>query len=726
MVLRRSVLAWLGLAAALLLALLLYTLYAPPHPDSAGNQQVATPPSGPAVRLLRLGLNISADSALHDAAQRFASMIGERSAGRLKVEVYPDQQLGNDDQMLEMARAGSLDLLLIPTAKLSTAIPAMQYADLPFYFADKAELYAMLDGEPGRLLLGKLAAIDLVGLTFWENGFKQFTANVPIRTPADFAKLRVRTMKSRILADQFETLGAKAIPIDFHATWQALADGAVDAQENPLIAIVAMRFHEVQRHLTLSDHGYLAYAFTASRKTFEALPPEDRTLIEAVARELTAWERDETARREQKLLEIIRAAGVTIHTLDPEARAAFRAAMAPIADKFAFEIGHDLLAITEELRYHAALAALAPEAPRPLLIGLAADLSGGAAQAGGAILRGIQLAVTELNAQGGLLGRPLTIIARDHAGNAQLGRHQVIELASTPDMLAVFGGLHSAAVLEALPEIHRIGIPVLVPWAASQGLTNHDYRPNYVFRVSLSDQHVGPFLLQHALARGPRVRVLLERSSWGRSNESAMESLLAGRPAGEVGIEWLNIGDPALDAVADRLASDQVDAVVLVANPPEASRIVQALARQPHPPTVFAHWGLTGADFWRTNAATLDKVELLFVQSVIMDDTAHHPRLNAFKATYRARFGLDRDTPIPSPIGTAHAYDLTHLLALAVRQAGTSEHAAIRDALEQLPAFEGVMQTYAPAFSPENHEALDHSHLHLARFDDKGRIVAAD
>jgi len=97
--------------------------------------------------------------------------------------------------------------------------------------------FAMLDGEPGRLLLSKHAAIDLVGLTFWDNGFKPFTANTPIYSPRDFAKLRIRTMKSPTLADQFASLGAQSIQIDFHATGQALADGAVDAQENPWLQL---------------------------------------------------------------------------------------------------------------------------------------------------------------------------------------------------------------------------------------------------------------------------------------------------------------------------------------------------------------------------------------------------------------------------------------------------------------------------------------------------------
>lgn len=725
MVLRKSVWMGLGLAAALLVAFLLQVLPAAPRTDRAA---IPAPPdsSRTSARTLRLGLNIAADSALHDAAQRFARIVAEGSAGRLTVAVHPDQQLGSDDQMLEMTRAGTLDLLLIPTAKLSAAIPAMQYADLPFYFASKDELYAMLDGEPGRILLGKLGTIDLIGLTFWENGFKQFTANVPIRSPADFANLRIRTMKSRIIADQFESLGAKAIPIDFHATRQALADGAVDGQENPLIAIVGMHFHEVQKHLTLSNHAYLGYVFAASRKTFETLPPAQREIIEQAARELTRWERTETARREAQLLETVRAAGVTIHTLSAEEHAAFRAEMAPLADKFAFEVGYDLLAKTDELRHRQDDAAHAAGTPRPLLVGLDADLSGAGAQAGGAILRGMQLATDEINREGGLLGRPLRIIARDHGGIPQLGRHHVLELAALPDMLAIVGGMHSTPILEALPDIHRLEIPFLVPWAATQGVTQHDFRPNQVFRVSISDNHVAPFLLKHALARGTRVKVLLERSAWGRSSELALAPMIAETTPGRVDIGWFNIADTGLDAEVAAIVAQGFDALVLVANAPEARLIIHAMAHQPRPLPVFAHWGLTGADFWRDSATALDKVDLRFAQSILMDETKTHPQLAAFQAAYRARYGLSETAPIPSPIGSAHAYDLIHLLALAVRQAGEPSRAAIRDALEHLPEHTGLLRTYAPAFSPENHEALDMSLLHLARFDDKGRIVAAE
>lgn len=679
-------------------------------------------PQDASVRQLRLGLNIAADSALHAAALKFAEAVETRSKGKLKIAVFPDQQLGSDDQMLEMARNGTLDLLLTPTAKLSSAIPAMQYADLPFYFAGREELYAMLDGEPGQILLSKLNAIDLIGLTFWENGFKQFTANTPIRKPQDFARLRIRTMKSPLIADQFSSLGAQPIPIDFHATYKALADGAVDGQENPLVAIHGMRLHEVQKHLTISNHAYLGYVFSASKRVFETLSPELREIIHSTARELTLWERQETARREVDFIEKIRAAGVEIYTLSPEERQRFRVAMAPVADKFAFAVGYDLLAKTEELRF----AQMAPRENDSYVIGLDADLSTGGAQAGGAIYRGMQLAVDEINQKGGLLGKPLRIIALDHGANPQIGRQNLERLAQMPSLLAVMGGMHTAVITDELSEIHRLKLPYLIPWAAGQGLINHQYRPSYTFRVSINDGQVAPFLLERAVKMEGHVAVLLERSAWGRSNEAALQALIAKLPAGKVELVWLDAGDPNINSTIDALVSNGLGALVMVANPLESRIIIQAMARQAKPVPIFSHWGLTGGDFFTPMHSALQNVDLRFVQSILIGEGRAHPKLGNFLARYRERYSLAPDAVVPSPIGSVHAYDLTHLFARAVSQAKSADRQAIRNALESLPRHNGVLRDYNPPFSAEQHDALDRNLLYLARFNDRGHIVLAE
>ena len=692
----------------------------------APKSQVTEQARKPEVRVLRLGLNIASGSALHAAAMRFAEVVNERSGGKLQVSVHPDQQLGSDDQMLEMARSGSLDLVLIPTAKLSSAIPAMQYADLPFYFSGREELYAMLDGEPGRMLLSKLAAIDLVGITFWENGFKQFTANTPLRNPHEFAKLRIRTMKSPLIAEQFESLQAQAIPIDFHATYKALADGAVDGQENPLVAIVAMRFHEVQKHMTLSNHAYLAYVFAGSKRAFETLSPEQRDIVSRAAQELTTWEREETARREIAFLETIRAAGVAVHTLTAEERQNFAKALAPIADKFGFEVGYDLLVKTEELRHIAQERSPQAGGKEPLVVAVNVDFSGRGSLAGGAIYRGVQMAAEDINRNGGLLGRPVQVIARDHSALGPKGLKNLEDFAAMPEVLGIVGGMHTAVITEELESIHRLKMPYLIPWAAGQGLIAHNYKPSYTFRVSVSDAQIAPFLLERARKSGPRTVVLLENSVWGRSNEAALRPMLAALPPNSVTVDWFNGGEPSFEA---RLASPlyrDADAIVLVANSVESRLVVQAAATQEKPVPVFAHWALSGADFWKESQAPLQKVNLRFVQSVLLDDTQTHPRLPRFIQQYQRRYGLDKNAVIPAPSGTVHAYDITQLLARAVAQAKSTERSVIRNTLESLTPYAGVLTDYKPAFTKDRHDALINPVLHMARFDSHGRVVRAD
>jgi C4-dicarboxylate-binding protein DctP len=275
---------------------------------------------------LRLGLNMPDDTALCDAAERFALLVVERSGGNVQVKVFPNQELGNDHEMIEMVREGDLDMALTPTAKVSPLCPAMQLLDLPFLFPSQEQTYAALDGEPGRLLLKELEPYGLVGLTYWGNGFKQFTGPRPLRTPADFEGLKMRIMKSRILAEQFEALGAFPLPVDFHRTYDALKDGIVDGQENPLVAIVSMRFHEVQPHLTLSNHGYLAYVFYISEKVWDELAPDVRDLLTQTALDVTPWERQEMTRREIDYLRTIEAAGVKVHEPTLAERSALREA----------------------------------------------------------------------------------------------------------------------------------------------------------------------------------------------------------------------------------------------------------------------------------------------------------------------------------------------------------------------------------------------------------------
>lgn len=712
--------AWISFTVLILLAALtLFFLF------GHGEKQVAshegdTAPAGAEWRL-RLGHNSKTDSALHWAAQKFADRIKTRSDGRIAVSIHPAQELGNDHQMVEMARAGNLDFLLTPTAKFSAAIPSMQYADLPFYFPSREALYAMLDGEPGRMLLTKLESIGLVGVAFWENGFKHFTANHPLITPEDFKGLKFRVMKSRLIIDQFKELGAHAIPIDFHATRQALKAGVVDGQENPLVAIHNMGFHEVQSDLTLSGHAFLGYVFSISAQTFDHFPVDLQTLILETIRELTPLEREETRRREEGFIDQIKAAGVRIHRLTPQARKAFMKVLAHIPSQFEEQLGPDLISKTEEL-----LAELAPEDERgnSLLIGLDADLSSDAAPAGLAIKRGMMLAAREINAAGGVLGRPLKILARDHRAMPSRGVANINHFAQKENLIAMMGGLHSWVALAEAPEAHRLKLPFLIPWAAANGIVDNGQSPNWVFRASVNDKFVGPFLVKGARDRGyDRVALLLENSVWGRSNHVSITERLDQLGLKPVLVKWFDRSEGEVAPTLTAIEKSGAEVILLVANPWDGVKIIDALAERPDPLPVISHWGITGGAFWKQARKALKRVDLTFLQTFSFLAHANQPKVARIIKAYGQAFDVQGPEAIFSPVGTAQAYDLVHMLAAAVEKAGSADRAAIRKALEELGTMEGLIRDYDPPFTPERHEALEVADYHLARFDEAGRIV---
>jgi C4-dicarboxylate-binding protein DctP len=668
---------------------------------------------------LRFGHNVPPDSAMHQAALRFAKEVARESAGRVKVTVFPAQHLGNDHEMVEMARNGELDIILTPTAKMSVPVPAMQYADLPFLFPTREDAYDMLDGEPGQMLLDKLEAIGLIGVTFWENGFKQFTGNQPLRNPADFQGLKIRVMKSRMLMEQFEALGAHPIPIDFYATRKALADGVVDGEENPLIAIVSMGFHEVQSDLTLSNHGYLCYVFSISKKVFDRLPPEIQQILLTTAKELATWEREETQRREGKLLQIVREAGVTIHQLDDASRKQFEQKTAYIADQYEAVIGAGIMSKTQQLLYEKYAT---NSENKPIVIGLDTDLSMDARISGLAIKRGAIMAVNEINKQGGLLGRHLRLIARDHQGIPTQGIKNIKAFASDPNVVAVIGGQHGSVVNSELDLVHQQGIPFLLPWAAVAKAVDNGYLPNFVYRVSANDRLAAPYIIQQAIKNHRRPAIFYQNSVWGRGNLSYMRDYLKAEGLQFVYEEMINRG--AVVDFTQLLEAAKVkgaDVIVMVLKPKEGGELIDAMSTQNKPLPLVAHWGIVGGTTWQVHSEAIAKLNLSVFQTFSFINN-ERPQAKELAQSFIRHFGLDSARQIEAPAAVAQSYDLVQLLALAIKQAGTAERLAVRDALEQLPPHNGVVRFYPLPFSTEHHDALGIESYQMTRFARDGAL----
>jgi len=715
---------YISLASVLVLILvfLIWLIFVPTAEQNTKNLNDNRPIKKEIITL-RFGHNSPIDSALHQAALRYANEIKEKTNSQVEIKIYPLQELGNDHQMVEMARNGDLDILLTPTAKMSVAVPSMQYADLPFFFPTREDLYELLDGEPGQMLFDDLREIGLIGVTFWENGFKHFTGNEVFLSPDDFKGKKIRVMKSRIIMEQFKSFGAEAVAIDFHSTRQALKDKVVDGQENPLIAIVGMGFHEVQSHLTLSEHAYLGYVLSISEKSLKKLPQNLQFMLIETAKEITPWERKETQRREEELIKIVKKAGVIVDKLSEENRKKFAKKTEYIARKFEDVIGSDIISKTQDLllqKYGPD-----PKEKKQIVIAIDADLSMGGKVAGLAIKRGVELAIDEINKDGGVLGKELVLLAKDHRAVSSMGVQNIKEFVNRGDVVGIIGGLHSAVIVDEIEIIQNSKIPYLVPWAAAAEVIENGYEDNYLFRASANDRLVSSFITSFTLKKHKKPAIIVENSIWGRSNLKRMKVFLEEKGIKNITAIVYNRGQKYFQKEVQKILNSDSDSIIMVANSNEASLIVQELVKQKKVLPIISHWGIIGGTFFDDNREILKDLDLNFFQTFkfCKNNTPHCKKLSK---DYMKSYSHKYTNEIKAASGVAQAHDLTHLLVMAIEKANSTDHKKVKEALENLPPYEGISKRYKRAFSYERHDAFDEKDFYMAKFSRDGKIIAVN
>ena len=373
----------------------------------------------------------------------------------------------------------------------------------------------------------------------------------------------------------------------------------------------------------------------------------------------------------------------------------------------------------------AAAVAVAAE-KKPVYVGLDAELGYAGSTSAQAIRMGMLIAMEEVNQAGGVLGgRPLKLIERDNKSLPARALENLKELATQPDLVAVFGGRLSPVFLESLPLVHELKLPLLNPWAAVDGIVDNGYAPNYVFRLSMRDSWAMPTMLRHAAKKGAKqVGLLLVNTGWGRGNHKAAEAYVALHPEMKiVGTEWYNWADKTfLDKVA-ALKQAGAQAIVLVANF-EASRLVREMAALPKAERlpIVSHWGVSGGNFAEEAGPALQEVDFALVQTYSFIG-AKRPKARQVLAAAQKMFDVKDARSLAAPVGLAHAYDLTHILARAIARAGSTERAAVRDALEQVRDYDGLIKRYPRPFTPERHEALSLEEVFMARYAPDGAIV---
>jgi C4-dicarboxylate-binding protein DctP len=295
---------------------------------------------------LKVGHNQMEKTVRQKAALKFKSLVEERSKGEIQVQVYPAQQLGNDLERLQALQMGTLEASISALPRMASALPAVQVFDLPFLFPSYEVLFKVADGKVGKELSDQMEKkLKIKGVSFWHTGFKQFTANTPIRKPDDFQGLKVRTMENPLLIAQYRALGGNPVPIDFHELYTSLQQKVVEAQENDINTIHDMKFYEVQKYITISNHAWIGHVFAFSDAFLKKLPKNLETIVIKAAQEAAKDDRYGVIDAEKAMLQTMQDKGLTVIQLNAQELDSFRKKTRPVHDQFADKIGKDLVAL---------------------------------------------------------------------------------------------------------------------------------------------------------------------------------------------------------------------------------------------------------------------------------------------------------------------------------------------------------------------------------------------
>lgn len=279
------------------------------------------------------------------AALEFKRLAEERTRGRVRVEVYPNSTLYRDREEMEALQLGAVQMLAPSLAKFGAlGMRDFEVFDIPYIFPNREVLKTVTKGEIGRQLLGQLDNRGILGLAYWDNGFKVMSANSPIKRPGDLQGKRMRIQPSRVLEAQMEALGATPIPMAFSEVYNALDTGLVDGTENPPSNLYSKNMHEVQTHVAVTNHGYLGYAVIVNKKFWNSLPNDIRLTLERCIADATLKNDEEAERLNQEALKAVDAhPNAKVHYLSDAERAEWQTALAPVQKRMEGRISRKLL-----------------------------------------------------------------------------------------------------------------------------------------------------------------------------------------------------------------------------------------------------------------------------------------------------------------------------------------------------------------------------------------------
>lgn len=308
-----------------------------------------------AQKVLKVGIGLAEDHPQGVSIKKFGELLSQKTNGKVTAKLFASGSLGNDVSMTSSLRGGTLEMTVPDSSTLVNVVKDFGVLNLPFAINTEQEADALLDGPFGKKLLDHLPEKGLVGLAFWENGFRHVTnSRKPIVKAEDFSGLKIRVIQNPLFIETFSKLGANAVPMPFTELYGALEQKAVDGQENPTSTILASKFYEVQKHLVLSKHIYSAWVLLISKKAWDGLSTEEKSAVQEAATEATQFERKTIRAFSETALDELKKNGLQLTDLPAAEQAKLKEKLQPVVAKFSKDFGEgpakEMLAELEKIR----------------------------------------------------------------------------------------------------------------------------------------------------------------------------------------------------------------------------------------------------------------------------------------------------------------------------------------------------------------------------------------
>ena len=373
----------------------------------------------------------------------------------------------------------------------------------------------------------------------------------------------------------------------------------------------------------------------------------------------------------------------------------------------------------------ALLTTLPATAADEIKIGLVTALSGQSARAGEAITRGISIAIDELNAAGGVLGRKFVLVSRDDEATPAKGVTAARELVFNEKVAVLFGGLDTPVSMAIVPIMNQAKVPFVGPWAAGTAITRNGANPNFVFRVSAVDELVDKAILQYAQKtfNTKKPGLILVNNPWGESNEKGLRAAMDAKGVKPAGVEKFEGNDVDVVPQLTRLKQGGADTLFLVGNVGPSSQVVKSLDRMGWKVPIVSHWGPAGGRF--TELAGPSAKDVHFVQTYSFFGTQTPVGAKVMKMLMAKYPDVKGPGDVTPAVGVANAYDAMHLVALAIKNAGSTDGDKVREGFFKIASYDGLIKKYSKPFSDDNHDALGENDYVWTQFIDNQILPVA-